>query len=1210
MSSRGFFPDYLTQVWICQVLDLLVDSFSWLEDQDFRPYRESIVGIVSDPAELGKFLGSIAGELVYAMRGASPSVKSLSPIETLLRQLEATTHKPSGYATSPSLPGTINSPWWTDYAHLVYWFFFIASFATVVFVWYLYDLKVKRAETAMPVRETRGFSRAQTGDLVTAVLPLTWSATMVMHASTHSINFDENTAGAAFSFTVVAYQWGWNYYFPRDIVAKIESAPVVVGRGRVVFFEASPAAKELSKKTEGWALRALTGSRHCSKTGRQNTTPALSLVLPTDIKGGALAETFLAGDLSRGWRASLNTYLSESTPTLDIKSLEAKLLEMGSPILASMDQLSGPFAFKTRPIFFVSGTRLTVGYRHFMGESVGSPLRLASWLSININISRPQGGQDLSMAGSLTPTPLTTSLDFSNVVSMPLEGKVETPLWVEDKRLDFLRLESTIPSPQHLLWTGPDALTGSFFSSLCSTEDFGWTTPLMANESLSRSANSQRREARSFFMSTTNTARLGSTLLSLPFDLSARALLNHSRGTEGLLGHSWVSASKALEEGISPDVKGTWLSALSPDSASLYLPNPFSPIFKQNVSLFIRNLHKAGAPDVAVMASPLVSTPTPLSNIFSGIRQVGQVEAYILKVGPRPKLSSLHGFALDDDILVSPTPTSDLCIGSLVLRNPVNIVKGVFKNLEGAPALITNAGISKVGPSSSGIGLDESRLVRNAASKLFDPAVINGKGESLATPAAWSSFKTPLVLLGLGWSTTASLSTYPSFKMGRGLILKRPYTGARSELSPLSSVSEAFSAPLLSKNSATVGTPALGLWRNSDLGFATSNPSLDSSLGHWSQVWAVSTPSPAEDLDPTFVNSKWSLEWNTTRRSDHNSRYLVTWSPLVKALTNVGSYGGVSSIDQSQSGPSSRLSVPTVDIRKSILALNEAGLKNTKGAYGVTPVLASLVGPDSGINSTKLTSSGNLTSNQTSEGAISWPELWAFAPTYTTGRRAFVGGPASTYFEEGQALSTLSLRSAAYRGISSSPIFSSAGGARSSLVTLISETDYASPYIGNRLPLDVAAFVGVEIKEKTPKKPFQGYVPLSSNISASKRLRVTKGVTLPSDIPMHIICGSKDVIHSWAIPGLCVKIDCIPGYNSHRRLLLRWRGAYWGQCMEVCGRYHHWMPIMVNVTHPTLFLDWCLTFLRGLDATSRNGGSALSPESLRSLLALLDTFKA
>ena len=70
-------------------------------------------------------------------------------------------------------------------------------------------------------------------------------------------------------------------------------------------------------------------------------------------------------------------------------------------------------------------------------------------------------------------------------------------------------------------------------------------------------------------------------------------------------------------------------------------------------------------------------------------------------------------------------------------------------------------------------------------------------------------------------------------------------------------------------------------------------------------------------------------------------------------------------------------------------------------------------------------------------------------------------------------------------------------------------------------------------------QPRQGYLPLSSDISASRRLRVTKGITLPSDTPIHIICGSKDVIHSWAIPGLGIKIDCIPGYNSHRRLLLR-----------------------------------------------------------------------
>lgn len=158
-------------------------------------------------ASFGSTLGALAPRL-GAGAGVGVEAQPASPDVVLLAQSEGTTHRPVSYASSPSLPGTLNAPWWTDFAHLVYWFYVVATFTTVAFLGYLYDLLVRRREAAHPVRETRGFSRAQTGDLVTAVLPLTWSATMVMHASTHSINFDENTAGAAFSFTVIAYQWG------------------------------------------------------------------------------------------------------------------------------------------------------------------------------------------------------------------------------------------------------------------------------------------------------------------------------------------------------------------------------------------------------------------------------------------------------------------------------------------------------------------------------------------------------------------------------------------------------------------------------------------------------------------------------------------------------------------------------------------------------------------------------------------------------------------------------------------------------------------------------------------------------------------------------------------------------------------------------------------------------------------------------------------
>lgn len=88
------------------------------------------------------------------------------------------------------------------------------------------------------------------------------------------------------------------------------------------------------------------------------------------------------------------------------------------------------------------------------------------------------------------------------------------------------------------------------------------------------------------------------------------------------------------------------------------------------------------------------------------------------------------------------------------------------------------------------------------------------------------------------------------------------------------------------------------------------------------------------------------------------------------------------------------------------------------------------------------------------------------------------------------------------------------------------------------------------------------------------RFRLTNGVSLPTDTPIHIICGSQDVIHSWAVPGLLIKIDCIPGYNCHRRLLIRWRGLFWGQCMEVCGRYHHWMPLLLKTSSWEVFSLW------------------------------------
>lgn len=93
--------------------------------------------------------------------------------------------------------------------------------------------------------------------------------------------------------------------------------------------------------------------------------------------------------------------------------------------------------------------------------------------------------------------------------------------------------------------------------------------------------------------------------------------------------------------------------------------------------------------------------------------------------------------------------------------------------------------------------------------------------------------------------------------------------------------------------------------------------------------------------------------------------------------------------------------------------------------------------------------------------------------------------------------------------------------------------------------VDMSFYAGVRGCEfGTTRQPAPASLEPSWGGGLAKRMHVTAGLMLPSDTPIHVVCGSKDVVHSWAIPGLLIKIDCIPGYNAHRRLLVRWRGLF------------------------------------------------------------------
>jgi hypothetical protein len=60
------------------------------------------------------------------------------------------------------------------------------------------------------------------------------------------------------------------------------------------------------------------------------------------------------------------------------------------------------------------------------------------------------------------------------------------------------------------------------------------------------------------------------------------------------------------------------------------------------------------------------------------------------------------------------------------------------------------------------------------------------------------------------------------------------------------------------------------------------------------------------------------------------------------------------------------------------------------------------------------------------------------------------------------------------------------------------------------------------------------YRPMKKGVTNMIRLQATGAISMPIEIRMHILASSRDVIHSWSIPSAGIKIDCVPGYSSHR----------------------------------------------------------------------------
>lgn len=87
-------------------------------------------------------------------------------------------------------------------------------------------------------------------------------------------------------------------------------------------------------------------------------------------------------------------------------------------------------------------------------------------------------------------------------------------------------------------------------------------------------------------------------------------------------------------------------------------------------------------------------------------------------------------------------------------------------------------------------------------------------------------------------------------------------------------------------------------------------------------------------------------------------------------------------------------------------------------------------------------------------------------------------------------------------------------------------------------------------------------------------LEVDKRLVLPFNTRVRIIITGADVIHSWAIPELGIKIDAVPGRLNQLALKIERPGVYRGICSELCGVNHAYMPIVVEAVPMDEFLQW------------------------------------
>nr|AID45829.1 cytochrome c oxidase subunit II [Rhinusa pilosa] len=105
---------------------------------------------------------------------------------------------------------------------------------------------------------------------------------------------------------------------------------------------------------------------------------------------------------------------------------------------------------------------------------------------------------------------------------------------------------------------------------------------------------------------------------------------------------------------------------------------------------------------------------------------------------------------------------------------------------------------------------------------------------------------------------------------------------------------------------------------------------------------------------------------------------------------------------------------------------------------------------------------------------------------------------------------------------------------------------------------------------------FDSYMTPNNLMSKSdfRLLDVDNRMIVPFNTQIRVIVTSMDVIHSWAVPALGVKIDATPGRLNQTNFNINRTSLFYGQCSEICGANHSFMPIVIEAVSTLTFISW------------------------------------